>query len=160
MLMCVALTLIAIACAQIPGEQPDAAKALMQLQGTWKFIGGEEAGGEISAEEARKDEEFFTFKGELLVIRHRGKVRHELAVSVKPGKGKGEIDFKHKGGNYDGKTCHAIYIVEGDVLKICTASKMRDDASADRPTVFSTKEKERGSGKIGTLLFILKRETK
>lgn len=154
------LSLSLLTYGQAPDQQPEFSKTLKQLEGTWRLVGGEEAGRSTTAEEAKKEQEVFTFKDDSLVIRHKGRVRGEWVVRVKPGKEKGEIDFKHKGGRYDSKTCHAIYLLEGDTLKICTASKMRADMVDERPTVFSTKKKEDGSEKVGTLLFILKRDKK
>lgn len=135
------------------------AKAVAQLQGTWRLIGGKEVGEVITAEDAEKQPLVFAFKETSLTIRSRDP-DEEFVVDIKPGKGKGEINLKHKNGRYEGKTCHAIYVVDGDMLKICTASKLRADEAADRPTVFSTDKKEAGSEKVGTLLFILKRDKK
>ncbi len=154
------LGLFLLASGHLSDQQPDPSKALLQLPGTWNLIGGEEAGRPATAEDAKKEQAVFTFQKDTLVIRRKGKVTGEFAVSVKPGKEKGEIDLRHKGGRYDGKTCHAIYLLKGDELTICLASKLRADDAKDRPTVFSTKKQEGGSEKGGILLFILKRDKK
>lgn len=150
-----------LAAGQLPSQQPDVSKPLSQLQGKWNVIGGEEVGHAITEKEVKKEPFVFTFKGDMLIIHRKGKVFGEFSVRVKPGKGKSEIDFKHKGGQYDGKTCHAIYLLKDDELKICTASKLREDEAKDRPTVFSSKKTtDEGAGRIGKLLFILKRDKK
>jgi uncharacterized protein (TIGR03067 family) len=129
-----------------------------QLQGTWRLSGGEEVGRQFTAEEVMKEVEVFTFKGGIVTIHRHGKLIGECMFKVKPGKDFGEIDFKHESGQHQGKTCHAIYSLKGDVLKICTASKMRADKPEERPNVFSTKKPDKPSERAGKLLFILKRE--
>jgi uncharacterized protein (TIGR03067 family) len=156
--MFLAPSLVLLCCVPAADPPADAAKELMKLKGSWKLIGGEEVGRPITPEDAQKEVEVFTFTGDKLVIRRNGKLLLELAVRPTPGKSFGAIDFKHTSGQYDGKTCHAIYALDGDELKICTASKMRSDEPADRPTVFSTKKSEKPGEKVGTLLFVLKRE--
>jgi len=141
---------VALADQQPPGKD--------QLQGKWTVIGGEEGGTAMSAEVAKDEDLAFAFKDESLVITRSGRVIQEFSVVVRPGKDKGEIDLKHKGGDRDGKMCHGIYALEGDILKICTASKLREDMAADRPNIFSTKESDKAGEKRGKLMFVLKRE--
>lgn len=147
-----------VLCLSLSLGQAAPADDLKKVQGSWRLVGGEEAGDPISAEEVKKENEIFTFEGDALTITRNGRTKRELIVTVKPGKAFGEIDLKHKGGQYDGKVCHAIYAFEGDVLKICTASKLRADEPGDRPNVFSTKKSDEASQRAGKLLFILKRE--
>jgi uncharacterized protein (TIGR03067 family) len=140
-------------------KDADLPRPLRELQGTWRLIGGEEVGSKFGAEEAKKEEEVFVIRRDSLVIRDKGKIVVEATVTVDPDGRKGAINFKHKSGKYKDKTCHAIYTLEDDKLKICTASKMRADEPKDRPTVFSTeKQQEKVGDRPGKLLFILERE--
>jgi hypothetical protein len=45
-------------------------------------------------------------------------------------------------------------------LKICTASKLRADATEERSNFFSTKKSDKETARPGSLLFVLKREKK
>ena len=150
--------LFLLLCVPSSGQPTESAKELKKLQGMWKVVEGEEVGTLVTAEEAKRGQEVFTFKGDTLNITRAGEPLGEFIVTVKPGKEAGEIDFKHKGGKYDGKVCHAIYALDGAVLKICTASKLRADKPEERPNVFSTKKSDKPSERPGKLLFVLKRE--
>jgi uncharacterized protein (TIGR03067 family) len=147
--------LFSVSAADVPAE---AAKDLAKLQGIWKDVGGEEAGLVQTAEDAKKEQIAFSFKRGTLVVTRKDETLAEFEITVRPGKDWGEIDLKHKGGKYDGKTCHGIYVLDGEKLKIRTASKMRSDEATDRPNVFSTKKSSKPSDKPGLLLFLLERE--
>jgi uncharacterized protein (TIGR03067 family) len=145
---------------QTPEQTKSATEDLKKLQGSWRLVGGSEPDVKISADDAKKEGELYNFKDDTLVVRSKGKVVLEGTISVKPGKDFGEMDFKHTGGQYEGKTCHAIYVLDGDDLKICTVSKLRSDEPEDRPTVFSTEKSNKEGEKHGKLLLLLKREKK
>lgn len=140
-------------------EEADPSKGLERLRGTWEWIRGEEVGHKITPEDAKNEGVRFVFRGDSLVIREKSKIVDDLTVTLDPGGRKGSIDFKHNSGKYKGKTCHAIYSLDGDQLRICTASKLRADSPEERPTIFSTaKKQEKESDRPGKLLFILRRE--
>lgn len=142
--------------AEAPAELP---KELQAFQGSWRLVGGEEVGHKIGAEDAKKEEMVFTFRGNSLVVREKNRIKEQATIVVHGDKDKGTIDFTHKSGKYKDQTCHAIYKCEGDKLTICIASKMREDRAEDRPTVFSTdKKQEKAADRPGKLLFILERE--
>lgn len=133
-------------------------EALKKFQGSWRLTGGEEVGTKISPDDAKKENLVFTFQGDSLIVKLKGKVLAEFVLTANPGKQKGTLDLKHKAGKYEGNTCHAIFTLDGDVMKICTASKLRSDKAEDWPTVFSTEKSDKPSEKPGLLLFILHRE--
>ena len=139
-------------------QLPELPKEFVKFQGTWRFIGGEECGIVLTAQDAKKEDVTFIIKGTSLVIRHHGESIGDFTFTVKVGKGRGEINRKHNSGRHKGEVCYGIYVFEGDMLKICTASKLRTDEVADRPNVFSTKKSDEPGEKTGKLLFVLKRE--
>jgi uncharacterized protein (TIGR03067 family) len=158
--MFLAACVFILASVQSSSQTKDATDELKKLQGTWRLVGGEEVGRKMTAEEAENEKELWTFTDELMVATRDGKIAGKATVRIMLGKDFGEIDFNHKGGQYDGKTCHAIYLLDGNDLKICTASKLRSDEPEDRPTVFSTGKSDKEGEKPGKLLLLLKREKK
>jgi uncharacterized protein (TIGR03067 family) len=89
-------------------------------------------------EDAKKEEEQFIFKGDILTVRKHGKVLIEFKVSVDPSKNPKEMDLHFTGGANAGKTCLAIYSLDGDQLMICTETKLRPSRGGPRPNVFTT----------------------
>src|SRR5262245_16515180 len=138
-MMTALIWVITLLCDQVADPAAEAKKELAALQGIWRMIGIEDVGNALSPEDAYREEEFWTFQGDSLTIRSGGKVVCEFTVILNPGGQKGAIDLKHKAGQYQGKTCHGIYSLERDTLKVCTFSKLRADEPEERPNVFSTK---------------------
>jgi uncharacterized protein (TIGR03067 family) len=133
-------------------------KELAQLQGTWRGVGGEEAGTILTPEEARKEEAEFIFKENTLTIRMHGKVLREFKVAVDPSTDPKELDLRFTQGKDEGKVCLAIYRIDGDRLTICAATKLRPARDERRPNVFSTQKSQGKSKRPGLLLFILERQ--
>ncbi len=120
----------------------DATKDAAKLEGTWVIVSAVENGKPL--DEIKGDK--LTFKDGTLTIKTKEKDEKgtfKLDSSAKPK----TIDFTEEGKD---KTIQAIYILDGDVLKICAAHKPGEK----RPTEFSAKE---GSGQM---LIELKREKK
>jgi uncharacterized protein (TIGR03067 family) len=131
---------------------------LAKLEGTWREVGGEEAGYVLTPEAAKKEECEFVFKRNSLALRIHGKVGDEFKFSVDPFKNPKEMDLVFTKGKNIGKKCLAIYSVSGDQLKICTGTKLRPTRGGPRPNVFTTQKTQEESICPGLLLIILERQ--
>jgi uncharacterized protein (TIGR03067 family) len=153
-----ALLLLSGAFVGADAPQATIKKELARLEGTWHGVGGEEAGDVLTPEAAKKEEEEFIFKGDTLTVRKHGKVQREFKVSVDPSKNPKQMDLRFTQGDHQGKTCLAIYSIEGDQLKICTETKLRPSRGGPRPNVFTTQKTQDESKRPGLLLFVLARQ--
>jgi uncharacterized protein (TIGR03067 family) len=136
-------------------------RALADLQGTWRLVGGSENSFTLTPEEALAEEQTLTFTRERLVVAVRGRTLHEFRLAVDPAKSPGHIDLTWQGGDHDGKTTHGIFARAGDRLTICTPKKFRPNASAERPGAFDSKrQSDRSERKLGLMVQVLERTKK
>lgn len=112
----------------------DAAKAdLKLLQGTWKVVEAFDKGERVPDEGIKNME--IVFEGSKILVRERGKVQDRMTVHIDAGKKPKTMDLTHTEGPDKDKTDHAIYLLEGDSLKICVNEK----SGEARPTEFVSK---------------------
>jgi uncharacterized protein (TIGR03067 family) len=115
------------------------------LQGIWIAVSAERNGG--AAEDLTGHQ--LTFSNDRFTIRSKGKLLYQGTFRVDPSKKPAAIDFTHTRGEAKGKSWLGIYLLEGDVLKICDNA---DDLAKGRPGALTT---EPGSGRV---LVTFKRE--
>lgn len=124
-------------------SQGDAKADLERLQGTWTVVGGEANGRPFPAEVVERDAATYTFEGDQVTVRDRGKTRGVLRVTLDATKRPKALDMKDLEGQENFRTIHAIYEVRGETLRICM------DTKTGRPDEFS--------GKDSAVLFEFKR---
>jgi RNA polymerase sigma factor (sigma-70 family) len=132
----------------------DARKELDKLQGTWLVVRAEEEGNEIHEEDLKKAKETFAVKGGKMTYCRDGKVQVTMRIVLDPGETPAAIDLTFIERKEKGYTNHAIYQLDGDMLKLRMNDKFGGNSLNERPTDFST-----ANGKEA-VLFILKRGTK
>lgn len=122
----------------VPPVSADGLKQLDSLAGKWKVVEMNDAGKELSAEDAAKYG--YTFdKDKFELIRDDKSIRKGQLVAA-PGEGAKQLD------RYDtGVVVHGIFKLDGDTLTWCYSSTAR-------PTKFA------GDAKTSTTLLVLKRE--
>jgi len=116
-----------------------------RLSGVWVAVSAERNGA--AADDLKRHR--LTFSGDRFTIRSKGKLLYRGTFLVDPSKKPATIDFTHTRGEAKGKTWQGIYLLEGDVLKICDNA---DDLAKGRPAALTT---EPGSGRV---LVTFKRE--
>jgi uncharacterized protein (TIGR03067 family) len=132
----------------------EAQQQMDKLQGSWLVVGAEEEGKKILEEDLKEAKETFVVKGETMTYCRDGKVQVTMKIILDPGKTPTAIDLEFTDGKEKGYKNHAIYQLDGDMLKLRMNDKFGGNSVDERPTDFSTaKGKE-------AVLFILKRGTK
>jgi uncharacterized protein (TIGR03067 family) len=121
------------------------AKDMDSLRGTWTAVSAERNGG--AADDLKGHQ--LTFSGNRFTIRSKCKLLYQGTFRVDPSRKPSTIDFTHARGEAEGKAWLGIYLLEGDVLKICDNA---DDLAKGRPGALTT---EPGSGRV---LVTFKRE--
>jgi len=116
-----------------------------RLQGVWIAVSAERNGRAADDLKGHR----LTFQGDRFTIRSNGKLLYQGTFRADPAKKPATIDFKHTRGQALGKGWLGIFLLEGDVLKICDNA---DDLARGRPAAFAT---EPGSGQV---LITFKRE--
>jgi uncharacterized protein (TIGR03067 family) len=125
--------------------QGDVAKKDQEkLQGTWTVIAAEHEGQPLD----RIKGNTLTISGGNFTIKTKT-VELKGTYRLDPTRKPKTMDFLHEADFLRDKTWQAIYLLEGDDLKICYAEA---DSTKDRPTDFVTAEDS------GLLLTVLKRE--
>lgn len=110
------------------------AKELKLLGGEWRAVKVEIGGQEIPADQVAKRR--ITIVDDLLaeVRNPNGGARHEVKISLSPGKSPKEIDITPLDGPDKDKTFPGIYKLDGDQLTICLP--LAGGESAERPKKF------------------------
>jgi uncharacterized protein (TIGR03067 family) len=116
---------------------------LEKLQGTWKVLAANEAGKTLPPSRVKASRLVVT--GNTMKVHEPEKVR-EMTFVLRPTKEPAEIDMAISQNKGKGDTAAGIYLLEGDLLKICFALPGKA-----RPTNFTPAP---GSGEM---LFVLKR---
>jgi uncharacterized protein (TIGR03067 family) len=112
-------------------------KEMAKLEGTWILVGGEEHGEALSEEEAKNEDETLIFKGNRIAkIRSGNKAEAEYRID--PAKKLGRLDLVYSAKERN----HAIYSLDGDVLKICVSERYKPNSPKERPVRFTTKRSE------------------
>jgi uncharacterized protein (TIGR03067 family) len=120
----------------------DVKKEKEKLKGAWKVVSLE-----VEGKEQKKEEVTFTFADDNLTIAFKDDKKtanYKLEPTTKPT----SIDMVPDDGPEKGKTLKGIYVVDGEMLKLCFA-KQPDNA---RPSEFATKKES------GSVLIVLKKE--
>jgi uncharacterized protein (TIGR03067 family) len=107
------------------------------IKGTWQ----------ITLAGAGANDDWITFDGKTYVQKHGAEVVEEGEYVLDPAKSPKAIDFLIKKGDAAGKKQLAVYELDGDALKVCTA----EPGDEERPKALEAK-----AGK-GVTLFRLKR---
>jgi len=132
----------------------DQLQELDKLQGRWLVVGAEEEGQKIHEVDLKEAKETFVIKGGTMTYCRDGQVQVTMKISLEPRETPKAIDLKFADGKEKGYKNHAIYQLDGDMLKLRMNDKFGGNSVDERPTDFSTaKGKE-------AVLFILKRGTK
>src|SRR5262245_48793183 len=126
-----ATILLVFCCVARAGD--DAKAHLKRLQGKWQVTSAISRGEKIPAEDIA--ELLLTIDGEKITIRDKDKVQDRMTCKLDPSKKPAAIDFTHTEGANKGKTDHAIYKLDGDVLTICVNEK----SGEERPSEFASK---------------------
>jgi len=140
------MAVIAVGLAAAPSSAAADANDAERLRGFWIAVSAERNGE--AADDLRGHQLTF-FASNRFIIRSKGKLPYQGTFRVDPSKKPATIDFKHSRGEAMGKAWLGIYLLEGDVLKICDNA---DDLGKGRPAAFAT---EPGSGRV---LVTFKRE--
>jgi uncharacterized protein (TIGR03067 family) len=136
-------------------ESPaDAKRERDKLQGSWLVVGAEEEGKKIPENDLKETKGTFVVKGQTMTYCRDGKVQVTMKIVLDPGKKPPAIDLEFTDGKEKGYKNHAIYQLDGDMLKLRMNDKFGGNSVNERPTDFSTAQ-----GKEA-VLFILKRGTK
>jgi len=132
----------------------DQLQELDKLQGSWLVVGAEEEGQKIHEKDLKEAKETFVVKGGTMTYCRDGQVQVTMKISLDPRETPKAMDLKFTDGKEKGYKNHAIYQLDGDMLKLRMNDKFGGNSVDERPTDFSTaKGKE-------AVLFILKRGTK
>jgi uncharacterized protein (TIGR03067 family) len=144
------LMLLAVGFLVAADDKDDAVKKeKAKLKGTYKMVSGEEQGMKLPDDYVTNTKvEFTNDKMIIKVVKDKDEKNVEATYKIDPGQKIKTIDLKPTDGPEKGKTIKGIYVIDGDTLKICAASK----SDNDRPKVFAT---EKGSGSV---LMVLKKE--
>ena len=130
------------------------AEELDKLQGRWLVVGAEEEGQHIHEKDLKQAKETFVVKGGTMTYCRDGQVQVTMKISLDPRETPKAMDLKFTDGKEKGYKNHAIYQLDGDMLKLRMNDKFGGNSVDERPTDFSTaKGKE-------AVLFVLKRGTK
>jgi uncharacterized protein (TIGR03067 family) len=125
----------------------DAVKAAKaKLKGAWKVVTLEEQGEKAPEDVVNKMR--LVFQDDKLVIKGTDDGDHEAKYSIDPSQKPASLDLVPADGQEKGKTLRCIYSLEGDDLKICSATKADDD----RPKEFAAKKGDKA------VLLVFKRE--
>jgi uncharacterized protein (TIGR03067 family) len=138
------------------GKQRDSTTAdvkqeLARLQGRWLVVGAEEAGQTIPEKDVKAAKETFVVKGGTMTYCRGGKVQVTMEIILAPGKRPRAMDLEFTDGKEQGAKNHAIYQLDGDVLKLRMNDKFGGNSASERPQEFSTAQGKEAA------LFILKR---
>jgi uncharacterized protein (TIGR03067 family) len=106
-------------------------KELKKLKGTWSATAMEFAGKKAPEEEVKKTKIMFDGDKATLID---GKEKKPATIKIDPSKKPATIDITPTEGKEKGKTMKAIYMIDGDTLKIAMGF------GDDRPTEFTTKK--------------------
>jgi len=128
--------------AQLLGDDPkedENKKELKRLEGTWKLQWFIDKDGKKARPEENKMMVIFTFKGDALRVEMENdgrKIEDHPRIRVDASKTPRTLDFIATVGDAKGKTTmYAIYVLEGDTLKIFSSLEKR-------PTKFSSDPKK------------------
>jgi uncharacterized protein (TIGR03067 family) len=117
-------------------------------------------GEDVAADEIKKMDVLFTFKGNKLTVRDElGKFDH-YSVSLDPTKSPAQIDLTDLGDNAPKGICHAIYSLDEQDLKLCLGTNFNPDEPDERPREFATKKGSDCRPPKGKYLFVLQRQKK
>jgi uncharacterized protein (TIGR03067 family) len=115
-----------------------AKRDLDKLQGTWVLVGHSEKGRVWGEEDAKKEKQSVTIKGDTLTLT-RDNAKDEIRIRLDPTKKPAWIDLlcedteEHKV-----YVNHAIYSLEGGRLTICVSRKYSPNPPEQRPAKFNT----------------------
>jgi uncharacterized protein (TIGR03067 family) len=138
MRLCFLMAMIAVGFgAGVSSAAPDE-DSKRRLQGVWIAVSAERNGA--AADDLKGHQ--LTFSGDRFRIRSQGKLLYQGTFRVDPSKKPATIDFTHTNGVAKGTSWLGIYLLEGNVLKICDNA---DDLAKGRPVAFAT---ELGSGRV------------
>jgi uncharacterized protein (TIGR03067 family) len=122
---------------------------LKKIQGTWNLVGGEIEGRKLSADEVKKDGEFFiqfALVANRITHKESGKFREQSSFRLLTDQNPRGIDLIPMAGPNRAKVIPGIYLLKEDRLLICLSR-----VGAERPKKFQA-----ASGS-GHKLFILER---
>jgi uncharacterized protein (TIGR03067 family) len=142
-----ALGWMAVASAQ---EKGDVDKELKRLEGTWTIVAAEIKGQKAPEDDLKGQQVQMVFKGNKYAQPIMGEIVEEGTFQIDPSKKPATMDMTIQSGKDKGKTQLCIYEIKGDTLKV----SMADPGSKERPTSFTTTEKDAFQSAI------LKREKK
>lgn len=111
-------------------EDPAAKEGVAQLQGKWKMVSHQVDGKQDAALKGA----IRVVKGDSFTIMRDDKVMREGTIKLDPSKDPKWIDVTFTEGPEKGKTRRGIYVVEGDMQKICFG-----ELDGERPTEFVSK---------------------
>jgi uncharacterized protein (TIGR03067 family) len=132
----------------------DGRRDLDKLQGSWRVVGAEEEGAPIHEKDLKEAKETFVVKGSTMTYCRDGRVQVTMKIRLDPRETPKAMDLAFADGKEKGYKNHAIYQLDGDMLKLRMNDKFGGNSVDERPTDFSTaKGKE-------AVLFILKRGEK
>jgi uncharacterized protein (TIGR03067 family) len=103
------------------------------LQGTWKVTDSVSKGEKVPAEDIK--DLFLVFRGDAIQIREGGKDGPNFTYLLDPLKKVKEIDLTLKVGPQKGRVDRAIYLLDGDTLKIC----IQTNKDEPRPREFASR---------------------
>jgi uncharacterized protein (TIGR03067 family) len=114
-------------------SQDAAKKDLAKMQGEWSMVSGERDGQPLGTEIVENTKR--VAKGDEVTILVNGDVYFKAKVTLDPGKKPKAIDYTMTEGENKDKKQLAIYEMNGDSIKICSAAP-----GTERPTDFTAKE--------------------
>jgi uncharacterized protein (TIGR03067 family) len=128
----VAVSVGLLVAADAKDDAVKAAKA--KLKGTWAVVSLEEKGEKAPEDVVKKMR--LVFQDSKVIIKGTEDGDHEATYTIDPSQKPATLDLVPADGPDKGKTLRCIYSLEGDDLKICSASKSDDE----RPTEFAAKK--------------------
>lgn len=148
---CIALVIaVGFLATTATGQDDAVTKEKAKLKGNWKVISLEQEGDKAPEEIVKKMRLEFT--ADKTIMRGVGEKEkdEEAAYTIDPAKKPAQMEITPSSGPEKGMPTSCIYLLDGDDLKICAASK----PDKPRPKEFD------GKKGANTTLIILKREKK
>lgn len=112
-------------------------KDRLSIQGTWKVTGAEKMGEADPPKEIQDLE--LVIQENVIQVRDGGKLQRKFKIKLDASKDPKWMDLTEQGGARNGRTDRAIYLLDGNDLKICI-QQFQDEP---RPKSFAT---EKNSG--------------
>jgi uncharacterized protein (TIGR03067 family) len=132
-------------CSRTPGDEPPKGD-LAKLQGTWTVVSGERGGKSMDA--SRIADRQVVIRGNTFTDQNTTKkeILARGTLTINETKSPRRVDARFDFGELAGKSCKAIYEVDGDTFRTCTGVE-----GDERPTSF------RSQPATGQMMFVYRR---